>query len=120
MDQLVICALEQFFVGMEKLGQKRVDSLLATSFWQDISNSSIYCALSEKDQILKKLSRDQGPWIQTLYSPLRVVEDTQQVSGTKKLKWQGLDFLLFMTRISSSLITTMKENHTLDTGLQSD
>jgi hypothetical protein len=32
MDQLVICALEQFFWGMEKLSQKRVDSLLATSF----------------------------------------------------------------------------------------
>ena len=34
MDQLVICALEQFLVGMEKLSQKRVDSLLATSLWQ--------------------------------------------------------------------------------------
>jgi hypothetical protein len=36
MDQLVICALEQFLVGMEKLSQTMVDSLLSTLFWQDI------------------------------------------------------------------------------------
>ena len=120
MDQLVMCALEQFLVGMEKLSQKRVESFLATSFWQDISNSCIYCVLNEKDQILKKLSCDQGPWIQTLYSPLNVLRlllDTKQVSGKEKLKWQELDLKLFTTTIPTSHMTTwQQDNNFLDTG----
>ena len=83
---------------------------------------TVYCVLSEKDQILKKLSRDQGPRNQTLYSPLnvlRLLTNTRQESGIKKLKWQDLDSLLYMTIIPSSLTLTMKENHSLDTGLLS-
>ena len=121
-SKLVICALEQFLVGMEKLSQKRVDYFLATSFWQDSSNSSIYYVLSEKEQILKILSRDQGPRNQTLYSPLngiRLLNNTRQESGTKKLNWQELDSLLYMMGVTSSLLITMKENRSLDMGLLS-
>ena len=49
-----------------------VDSLLATSFWQDISKCVLCETQTEKGQILKKLSRHQGAGTQTLYSPLNL------------------------------------------------
>ena len=67
----LVCALEQSLVRIEKLSQKRVDSLLATSFWKYIFINRVYVCyvkLSHKRPDFEKPSRDRGPQPRTLYS----------------------------------------------------